>query len=248
MASLLATLLYGFILSHVQAIEPIVNCSGQYYIATQSKPLNHTSIICNPSTPNCYIICPFREACAYANISCSSINCNIQCMDWSSCLNSIIDGNSSPISSNISLNTASTQNDADYHLGIICDDSIACRHSKIICPINNRCDIICSGTMSCADITISPPGNKSLFNLIWNGSTSLAGVNFPIYPLNDHQIYSLSCNEHKQCNGLNLMCPQYSDCYIHCTCDWACYNVCGLSLNKNILLQSIYIDGHYMAN
>ena len=231
---LIALFLFGF-LSPIQATEPIVNSSGEYYIATQSNPFSHQSIACNSSIPNCYIICPFQDACLGANISCSSINCNIQCNHWSSCANTTIDGTISSNHSLSSVNTTSTgltkpsiQNHTNHHMKLLCQSasSYTCSHSTIICPINHRCDIICSGGIEseylCSHMNIIPPNNKSLFNLIFNGSSSLWGVNFPIYPLDSHQTYTLLCNEINLCGGLNVSCPQHGYCYIECTATSAC--------------------------
>ena len=109
---------------------------------------------------------------------------------------------------------------------IICTDLHSCRDSTIKCPTNSHCEIICSGQNSCQRIQIDPPQNKSLFNLIYNGRSALWSVNYPIYPLDDYQNYSLTCNKPHQCERMFIQCPIYGYCNINCTATQACYYVC----------------------
>eukprot|EP01084_Bolivina_argentea_P017895 33369_1 len=60
-------------------ITPIINETGEYFIASTLNSFKNANITCNTSIAHCYVICPDLDICTNANIECGSPACNIKC-------------------------------------------------------------------------------------------------------------------------------------------------------------------------
>ena len=156
-----------------------------------------------------------NSQCRFNTISCtnsSASSCDINCIGDGSCDGATINCNPSSTNIDCTINCQGTES---------CRGSI--HESKINCPPNTNCSIICDGINSCESIMINCPTNSNC-KIIANGQYSLINSEIHCYAKNIQCI--IDCNNIQSCTDSIIDARNTSQLTINCANNKnACTNI-----------------------